>query len=135
MKTLLDSLFLLLVIGLGFLDFTKNIGLVQFAGYVQATLGTDKRLHFLTGIIITLFLFRVLYRAYDFKFLTTLNLGVFIAIIILCIDEFSQLLFPTRLFSIYDIFAGTLGILTVYLILFVYQWSLKVQIRGVRQNT
>lgn len=135
LKTLLDSLLILLILILGFLDFTHNIGINEFVGFVEMILGTDKRLHFLTGVIITLFIFRLLYRLYDFKYLTTLNLSVVIAVLVLLVDEFSQLLFPTRTFGFDDVFAGGLGVLSMFLILFFYQLSLKNEVHGVIQNT
>ncbi|MCP5078930.1 MAG: hypothetical protein GY951_12850 [Psychromonas sp.] len=120
----LDSLLLLLVVALGFLSLSKSFGLGQLAHSIELTLGSDKRLHFIAGLVITLLLFRLLRRVLDFNFSKALTLSPFIAITVLLVDEFSQLLIPSRYFSADDIGAGFFGIISTLLMLVFYQYVL-----------
>ena len=121
LKAILDALLIASILYLAFLDLTKNVGLTDYSSFAQTFVGTDKRLHFITGTIITLFLFRVICRVFNFKYINTMSTAGVAAIIILLVDEFSQLWFPTRLFSFYDIFAGLTGVFTMLLILSMYK--------------
>jgi len=115
LKNSLDYLLLLVVFTLGVGSLSKSFGLSLFIDLVEQVFGSDKHLHFFAGAVLILFLFRLISRVTVIKqvklssfFVTTL--------LILC-DELIQLFVPTRLFSVYDIFAGLLGAVSMLLLL------------------
>lgn len=125
-KTILDSLLVLLILGLVFLEVTKDIGIPEFSNLIETALGNDKRLHFVTGVIISLFLYRFFSRVYEFQFIKRLILCSYFSIIILFVAELSQVIFPSRTYSVYDIIAGVFGVLSILIVLCSYQFIIKI---------
>jgi len=119
---LLDSLVLLLIVGLAGLSLTKDFGVEVFADPIELALGSDKILHFVAGIIVTLFVFRVLLRVMKHRCVKAICLSPVVAILLILGDEFSQLLSSSRSFSINDIVAGLFGVLIMLIILVIYQF-------------
>ena len=72
--------------------------------------GSDKVLHFFAGAVITFTVFRTLFRLLTAKYINTLFFSMALSILILIIDEFSQLTNSYRQFDIYDLTAGLVGL-------------------------
>jgi hypothetical protein len=110
LQLLLDFTLIVIFLGLVFLSISLSLGVPEFARYFELLFGSDKVLHFFAGSVITFSVFRTLFRLLTAKYINTLFFSMALSILILIIDEFSQLTNSYRQFDIYDLTAGLMGL-------------------------